>query len=225
MDLSETIIPKSDQLNADDLIAGPLDIVITRVERGTSPEQPVTIHYQGGDGRPYKPCKSMRRVLVALWGPQAQAYVGRSLRLYRDDSVRFGGTAVGGIRISHASELDSAFSILLTTARAKRSPYKVEPLFVPRQTIPPAAAAAAHDTEAAPPETPPAHHELTFERVQYMREQGDDAAEEGTAALREFWRKRLTPAERSALKSELPTWKHRAAEIDAQTGQTTPLSL
>jgi hypothetical protein len=43
MNLENTIIPKSDQLNADDLIGGPRTITITGVKAGT-PEQPVTIN-------------------------------------------------------------------------------------------------------------------------------------------------------------------------------------
>ena len=31
IDMASTVVPKSDQLNADDLIAGPRDIVVTRL--------------------------------------------------------------------------------------------------------------------------------------------------------------------------------------------------
>lgn len=100
MDLSQTIIPKSDQLNADDLIGGTRTIRISSVSAGNA-EQPVVIHFDGDNGRPYKPGKSMRRVLVCLWGNDSAAYIGRRLTLYRDPSVKFGGEDVGGIRISH----------------------------------------------------------------------------------------------------------------------------
>ncbi len=127
MDLSLAIAPKSDQLNADDLIAGPLEITITRVS--VSPgEQPVSIDYQGGDGRPWKPCKSMARVLVLCWGADGKAYAGHRARLYRDPEVRFGPAQVGGIRISHLSHIDAERSIALTTARGRRIPYLIKPL-------------------------------------------------------------------------------------------------
>lgn len=45
--LRDTIQPKSDQLNADDLIAGPINITITSVRRGNA-EQPVGIEWEGG---------------------------------------------------------------------------------------------------------------------------------------------------------------------------------
>lgn len=63
-DLSQTIAPKSDQLNADDLIGGPRTIKVTRVSAMKEPDQPIAIYFEGDNGKPYKPGKSMRRVLV-----------------------------------------------------------------------------------------------------------------------------------------------------------------
>lgn len=65
IDLTATIKPKSDQLNADDLIAGPKTITVTGVKL-VAEDQPVAISFHGDDGKPYKPCKSMRRE-VASW--------------------------------------------------------------------------------------------------------------------------------------------------------------
>lgn len=132
-DLSTTIAPKSDQLNADDLIAGPKTITVTKVRGCAEPEQPVAVHFEGDDGKPYKPCKSMRRVMVNTWGADGGAYVGRSMTLYRDDKVAFGGIAVGGIRISHMSHIDREITMALTASRTKRAPYTVKPLRQTRQ--------------------------------------------------------------------------------------------
>jgi hypothetical protein len=130
MNLAETIIPKSDQLNADDLISGPITVKVTAVKGSNEPQQPVSIHYEGDNGKPYKPCKSMRRVLVSAWGANGADYVGRSMTLYRDDSVVFGGIAVGGIRISHLSHIERDLTIALTVSRASRKPYTVKVLTV-----------------------------------------------------------------------------------------------
>ena len=78
-DMAATIIPKSDQLNADDLIAGSMTITITDVTIRPGTEQPISIHYEGDNGKPYKACKSMCRVMVTAWGPDSKKYVGRSL--------------------------------------------------------------------------------------------------------------------------------------------------
>lgn len=133
IDLRGTIKPKSDQLNADDLIGGPLTIRITAVSVAEG-EQPVSISFEGDGGKPFKPGKSMRRVLVNLWGPDGAAYVGRSLTLYRDEEVVFGGVAVGGIRISHMSHLQRETTMALTATKAKRKPFTVRPLVSEKPT-------------------------------------------------------------------------------------------
>lgn len=129
MDVSRSIEPRSDQLNFDDLIAGPVVVSIIGVKAGST-EQPVEIHTNEYQGRPYKPSKSMRRVLVYAWGAEADAWVGRSLGLYGDASVRFGGQEVGGIKIGHMSHIDKPLDIPLTASRGKRANHHVDPLQV-----------------------------------------------------------------------------------------------
>lgn len=126
IDLSDTIVPKSDQLNADDLIAGPITVTIERVSKMDG-DQPVSVHI--GNGRqPYKPCKSMRRVMIAAWGKNGDDWVGQSMTLYNDPTVQWGGKTCGGIRISHMTGIENARTFQLTVTRGKRTPYTVEPL-------------------------------------------------------------------------------------------------
>lgn len=126
MDISTTIQPNSQQVNADDLVS-PVTVTITNVEAGTS-EQPVFLHVAEFPGRTYRPGKSMRRVLIHAWGSEASAYIGRQLTLYNDTSIRFGKDVTGGIRISHMSHIDKALTMPLTMTRGKRAPFVVEPL-------------------------------------------------------------------------------------------------
>jgi len=128
-DLSDTINPKSSQLNADDLAVIPsMTIKVTAVKKG-SKEQPIAIEYEGmNEGRPFKPCLTMRRVLFAAWSQDGNKWVGRSMKLYCDPTVKFGGALVGGIRISALSDIKKPIRLLLSTSKAKRSEYNINKL-------------------------------------------------------------------------------------------------
>lgn len=133
LNISATTEPRSDQQNFDDYLSGPKTVTVSEVKRG-SVEQPVEVHLVEYPGRPYKPGKSMRRVLVAAWGPDASVYAGRKLTLYGDPTIRFGKEAVGGIRISHLSHIPETLTIALTVTRGKRAPFIVEPLPTPDES-------------------------------------------------------------------------------------------
>lgn len=129
-DMHATVTPKSDQLNYDDVPNGrALTVKISKVS-GKSGDQPIAINYEGDNGKPYYPCKSMRRVLIHNWGGNGNEYVGRSLTLYGDPDVKFGGLAVGGIRISHMSHISKEVTLALTATKASRKPFTVKPLVV-----------------------------------------------------------------------------------------------
>lgn len=133
MDIAETTAPKSDQQNYDDYVGGPKTVTVTEVKAGNA-EQPVEVHLAEFPGRPFKPSKSMRRVLLGCWGADSSAYVGRKMTLFGDPEVRFGGQAVGGIRIAALSHIDKPVTIALTVTRGKRAPFTVQPLETPKDT-------------------------------------------------------------------------------------------
>lgn len=127
MDISGTLAPKSDQLDYEDMLAGERTFTIKAVRRGPSAEQPVQIDLAEFD-RPWRPGKTMRRVLVAVWGADASEYVGRQVTLYGDPTVRFGGIAVGGTRIKAVSHIDKPAAVMLMVSRGKRQEYVVQPI-------------------------------------------------------------------------------------------------
>lgn len=127
-DLSETLAAKSDQLTADDLLAGPRTITVAAVSVQVGSEQPVTLRFDGDENRGYRPCKIMRRALVQCWGPDGAQYVGRSMTLYRDPEVMFGAVKTGGIRISHLSHISEPVTLPLMVKKGQRRPHRVEPL-------------------------------------------------------------------------------------------------
>lgn len=131
MNILATITPKSDQLNADDLIGRTMTIKVREVSIRAGEDQPVSFFFEGDDNKPFKPCKSMRRVIVNAWGANTADYVGRSMTLFCDPNVTFGKDKVGGIRISHLSDIDADLTMALTVTRANRKPYTVKKMVVP----------------------------------------------------------------------------------------------
>jgi hypothetical protein len=113
-------------------VGGPKTVTVSEIKAGSA-EQPVEIHLVEYPGRPYKPAKSMRRVLMACWGSDGSAYAGRRLRLYGDPTIRFGKEAVGGIRIAALSHIAEPVTVSLTVTRGKRAPFTVEPLELPSE--------------------------------------------------------------------------------------------
>jgi len=126
LDMTESLAPKSDQLDAIDLVSGPRTFTIENVSKGNA-EQPFNFHLAGFP-RVWRPGKSMRRVIAAAWGAKTSAYIGQSVTLYCDPSVQFGNEAVGGTRISHMSGLDKPLKVPLLVKKGRSAIFTVQPL-------------------------------------------------------------------------------------------------
>ena len=145
MDISDTLAPKSDQLDAAELVGNPRTFTITDVTAGNA-EQPVNVHLAEFD-RVWRPGKSMRRVLAACWGAEASAWVGRRVTLYCDESVTFGNDVTGGTRISHLSHIDGVKKVPLLVKRGKSATFTVQPLVEKAAPTPPTEAEIAVTTD------------------------------------------------------------------------------
>ncbi len=130
MDMIKVIEPKSDQLNADDLISGDRIIKIRDVQVKPTGEQRVSIFFDGDDNKPFKPCKTMCRVLVKGWGLDSKNYLGKYIKIYRDDKVKWAGQEVGGIRIRGMSHINNSFVTAITVTKGKRQAIEIEKLVV-----------------------------------------------------------------------------------------------
>jgi len=131
--IEKAMAPKSDQLNADDLIVGPIWATIKSVK--VCADEKIAIEI--GDGRqPWKPCKSMLRLLTFCWGSAEPAdWIGKTVRLYRDPNVKFGSDTPGGIRVSHVSHITEPKTAKLTVARSKRETFTVHPMKPPEKPV------------------------------------------------------------------------------------------
>ena len=204
VDLSDTILAKSDQLTADDLIGRELTIEITEVVGGGTKEQPVTIHYVNEDGKPWKPCKTMRRILVGAWSNEGKNYVGRKITLYRDPEVQYGGQKVGGIRISHLSHIDKPLTMSLTATSKSKKPITVQPI----KDVVPVAPVAKKATEVK-------------KDIDWYKNELTLAAERGTEFLKNAWVN--TPEElRPQLEAHKEQCKKVATNAKNGTADTAP---
>ena len=127
MDITDSLAANSAQQNYDEYLAGPKTVTVAEVRQGTA-EQPVNVELVEFPGKPFKPAKSVRRVLAAAWGTDAPKWAGRRLTIYGAPSVRYGGKEVGGLRVSHVSHIDKPITVALTVTRGKRAPFTVQPL-------------------------------------------------------------------------------------------------
>ena len=205
-DMSVVIKPRSDQLNSDDFITGPRTITITGVKITEGAEQPCSIFFEGDEGKPWKICKTMARVLAYLWGPDATQYTGRSVTLYRDPKVTWAGMAVGGIRISHMSHIASTATLALMVTRGNKKPFVVQPLVMPAQD--------EHRTTIKPEPQGEEVNELS------LLMEAERAADQGGAALDAHW-KTLSGAQRAALKPHGADLRARANAASGGHGAQT----
>lgn len=187
-DMTHVIIAKSDQLNADDLIAAPITVRITKVKVTLETVQPVTIWYEGDNGKPWKPCKGQCRVLVHAWGKDPANYVGRLLTLFREPTVVYAGKKVGGIEISHMSDIKDDFDFAITVSRGSKKVVRIKML------------AAAKPVKALDPE---------------LIKKGTEAASKGVDNY-VLWRGKLTPEQLEIVKvSHNAEWSMVAKKADA----------
>ncbi len=129
--------PKSDQLNNVDLIAGNRIIKITKVKVTATGTQDCIVSYEGDNGKPWKPCKTTARIMLESYGSDIQKWVGKSLELFRDPEVVFGGKKEGGIRITAMSDIPADFETVIRISRGSTKVVKIRKLTV---TSAPAAA-------------------------------------------------------------------------------------
>lgn len=124
-----TAEPRSDQINSDDFIGSAQTYTIANVRVGSA-EQKYDIELAEIKDKAWRPPLTMLRLLMHAWGDESDDWIGRRVTLYRDESVRFGSDAVGGIRISHMSHLPGGkpLTVKLTKTRGRKQNYTVEPL-------------------------------------------------------------------------------------------------
>jgi len=195
---AESLMAKSDQINAADLMGGPITIKIAGLTVKNSEVQKWTMRLDGNE-KFYRPCLGMRRLIAQIWG-EPQNYAGRSMTIYRDPDVKYSAKEVGGIRISHMSHMDGQQKISVPISRAAQKEYLVRPLSVVAPTAP------------APTETPDAAYALARA-----------AAANGKAAFTTWWQSDEGRACRDAVKPIMPELQAAVAAADATPDDEAPM--
>ena len=129
-DISETLAPKSDQLDAIELEPGPRIFQIAQVDVHKGSEQPVSIHLVGFP-RVWRPSKTQRRLLAnrKIWNTtDGKAWVGRWVELTYDPSIKYAGEAVGGIVVSRVSDIEKPQEVRLPASQTTTKLWRVAPL-------------------------------------------------------------------------------------------------
>ena len=130
MDISKTLLAKSDRLNAADLSGAPIVATIENVRQGDG-TKPVIIDLVGMNGRPWIPSLGMRRIIAKAWGTETDSWVGRLVKLVNNPEVVYAGQAVGGVEIIAMSHIDKAFTVPKRVSQKKTVPHHVEVLAEP----------------------------------------------------------------------------------------------
>ena len=130
MDISKTLLAKSDRLNAADLSGAPIVATIENVRQGDG-TKPVIIDLVGMNGRPWIPSLGMRRIIAKAWGTETNDWIGRLVKLVNNPEVVYAGQAVGGVEIIALSHIEKAFTVPKRVSQKKTVPHHVEVLAEP----------------------------------------------------------------------------------------------
>lgn len=130
MDISKTLLAKSDRLNAADLSGAPIVATVENVRQGDG-TKPVIIDLVGMNGRPWIPSLGMRRIIAKAWGTETDSWVGRLVKLVNNPEVVYAGQAVGGVEIVAMSHIEKAFTVPKRVSQKKTVPHHVEVLAEP----------------------------------------------------------------------------------------------
>lgn len=127
MNIAKLRQSNSAQINADDILSGPVTVTITDAVESTS-DQPLFVSVAEFPNKTYRPSLTMRKVLGAVMGDETDDWIGRRVTLFRNPEIKFGREKVGGIQISHVSGIGGPMEVSVLVKRGARETFRVDPL-------------------------------------------------------------------------------------------------
>lgn len=210
LDISDTTQAKSLQLVADDLLGNPRTIKITKVSR-VEESKSLIINYEGENGKPFLPSKTVRRIMQHIWTKNAATWVGKEMTLFRDPDVIWAGQIVGGVRVSHMSHMDKPVTISLTMNSKSKKPFTIKPLITKgiKKEI-------EHNKETAQHEEATIAEKVAakvFNDAFSLEEDGKKYAGLGVSSYKN-WLAGLTPNQKESIKQHHAEWSKIAKDVD-----------
>ena len=131
VDIRAATKPKSDQLNYETFLTGPQTFTVSKVTPGDR-DHPVFIHMNECRATPYKPSKGMLKCIAQPdgWGDKSSQWVGKSITLYGDPTVVYGGVEVGGIKVAALSDINGDYETLISARRGVRKPHLIKKIVI-----------------------------------------------------------------------------------------------
>ena len=151
MDITDALAPKSDQLDAVEIVA-PRTFTIdhgSKLGRRDDDGQAVVEVKMVDFPRVWRPSKGMLDAIVQVWGTNAKEWAGHQVTLYNDTDVTFGKDKVGGVRISAMSGIDKPTTVQIRGRGrgARKLPWRIDPIAAPVPAPTPADVAACTDLD------------------------------------------------------------------------------
>lgn len=122
---------KTDRLNYEHFLYGPRTFIIAkwgkRKEQGADK---LCLVMDGEESTPFMPCQGMIKCLISEdgWGDDLNSWIGKSITLFGDSSVKFGKQEIGGVRISHISGISKPYETKISERRGVRIDYEIKQL-------------------------------------------------------------------------------------------------
>lgn len=131
VDIRAATKPKSDQLNYETFLTGSQTFTVSKVTPGDR-DHPVFIHMNECPATPYKPSKGMLKCIAQPdgWGDKSSQWVGKSITLYGDPTVIYGGVEVGGIKVAALSDINGDYETLISARRGVRKPHLIKKIVI-----------------------------------------------------------------------------------------------
>lgn len=120
--IREAAKPKSNQLNAVDLLGTKIIVKILKVEVDLSKEQTTKVFIESLDGKkmqPMMPRKNMQRVMIESWGDEESTYGGKYIELFNNPKVKWSNEETGGVFISRMSHIKAPYTFIYRPSRGK----------------------------------------------------------------------------------------------------------